>query len=573
MSSHRPPSSRRLVTPVSCAFAVLCLAFATLVIEAASPVAQRGAPAGSGAPQERERPRYSLSDPVPNDPALKGAIDLHAHQDPDSNGPSYGQAARSVDALDLYTRAKAAGMRGFVIKEHLDQSAGLAYYMRKIHPDMEIFGGVGSNFTSGPKVNPWNIIHMTEMKGGWGRVVWMPSWDSENSSHRVNNYAQHAQRLSKYYPVPFVSVAQCQGGGLFWASYPKPCEHGELLPEVKEAIRVIATTKTRDSNGDLVLATGHNSPEEIMLMLKEAVAAGVKHTIITHPLLDVVEMTDATLVDAHLSRNAGNAIAAQLLARSAVLGGEAILMQDKNDAEHGNQTCVNGGLWSLPFPPYPIGAGTVELTITDEQSKLNLNDVADPKTEDALKEIFRTLKLDPSLVDRVKAWIAPVTQAVAGQDASNYCLLPMACEPKHAPLTSLDDLRVIQGFDDASIRALRRFVTAYRLDTPPRSKPPLFPVNVNTADPLVLTALGCQGSDAFRASGACFKAVADVESCRQVPAGNLTVKSTAFSIKGTGMVGDTTQSVTAVVRPTAKSTKRLSWRERPVSDLSPAEIR
>jgi len=90
---------------------------------------------------------------VPDDPALKGAIDIHAHQDPDTNGPSYGQAARSDDALDLYARAKAAGMRGFVIKLHLDQSAGLAYYMRKLHPDMEIFGGMGSNFTTGPKVN------------------------------------------------------------------------------------------------------------------------------------------------------------------------------------------------------------------------------------------------------------------------------------------------------------------------------------------------------------------------------------------------------------------------------------
>ncbi len=80
-----------------------------------------------------------LSDPVITDPAIQnGGIDMHAHQDPDSNGPSYGQAARSDDALDLYTRAKAAGMRGFVIKEHLDQSAGLAYYMRKLHPDMEI---------------------------------------------------------------------------------------------------------------------------------------------------------------------------------------------------------------------------------------------------------------------------------------------------------------------------------------------------------------------------------------------------------------------------------------------------
>ena len=234
-----------------------------------------------------------LSDPVITDPAIQnGGIDLHAHQDPDSNGPSYGQAARSDDAMDLYTRAKAAGMRGFVIKEHLDQSAGLAYYMRKLHPEMEIFGGMGSNFTTGSKVNPWAIIHMTEMKGGWGRIVWMPSWDSENSSHKVRNYMTTlAPRRAPFFDPPFVSVARCADGGRFWANYPKPCDGGDLLPEVKEAIKVIATTKTRDSNGDLILATGHNSPEEDLMMIKEAVKAGVKHTIITHPLLDVVDMT------------------------------------------------------------------------------------------------------------------------------------------------------------------------------------------------------------------------------------------------------------------------------------------
>src|SRR6516165_11057143 len=155
-------------------------------------VAGQGGERGAGAPQGGEGrgrgrgPAMKLSDPVITDPAVQnGGIDLHAHQDPDSNGPSYGQAARSDDALDLYERAKAAGMRGFVIKEHLDQSAGLAYYMRKLHPDMEVFGGMGSNLTTGPKVNPWSIIHMAEMKGGWGRIVWMPSWDSENSSHRL----------------------------------------------------------------------------------------------------------------------------------------------------------------------------------------------------------------------------------------------------------------------------------------------------------------------------------------------------------------------------------------------------
>jgi hypothetical protein len=216
---------------------------------------------------------------VPNDPGLKGAIDMHAHQDPDSFGPSYGQAARSIDALDLYTRAKAAGMRGFIIKGHLDQTAGLAYYMRKLHPDFEIFGGMGSNLTTGTKVNPWAITHMAEIKGGWGRIVWMPSWDSENSIHKL------ARK-----PFAYVPVADCKGLP-FWITYPKPCASGgELLPEVKEALRVIATTKTRDSNGDLVLATGHNSPAEVHLMVKEALRVGVKRIIITHPLLDIVEM-------------------------------------------------------------------------------------------------------------------------------------------------------------------------------------------------------------------------------------------------------------------------------------------
>jgi hypothetical protein len=64
-----------------------------------------------------------------------------------------------------------------------------------------------------------------------------------------------------------------------------------LLPEVKEAIQVIAKAKTRDSNGDLILATGHNSPAEVKLMVKDAVRVGVKHIIITHPLLDIVEMS------------------------------------------------------------------------------------------------------------------------------------------------------------------------------------------------------------------------------------------------------------------------------------------
>jgi hypothetical protein len=235
----------------------------------------------------QEGPAYSLSDPAPQDPALRSAIDLHAHQDPDSNGPSYGQAARSLDAMDLVERARASGMRGFVIKQHLDQTAGLAYYIRKLYPDMEVFGGIGSNRTIGDKVNPWAITHMTEIKGGWGRIVWMPSWESEKTS-KNKNYRQPG----------FVPVARCNDGKPFWANFPKPCPKGDLLPEVKEAISVIAKTKTRDSNGDLILATGHSSPEEGLMIIREAVKAGVKHVIITHPLLEMVGYTNAQIKEA-----------------------------------------------------------------------------------------------------------------------------------------------------------------------------------------------------------------------------------------------------------------------------------
>jgi len=266
---------------------VVCIAIA-LGMSQSGTAQERGRGEGArgqgGGPEGRGRATYSLSDPAPQDPALRDAIDMHAHQDPDSFGPSYGQAARSLDALDLYTRAKASGMRGFVIKGHLDQTAGLAYYMRKLHPEMEIFGGMGSNLTTGTKVNPWAITHMAEMKGGWGRIVWMPSWDSENSIHKLPRR-----------PPAYVAVAECKGLP-FWINYPKPCpDGGELLPEVKEALAVIAKAKTRDSNGDLILATGHNSGPEVKLLVKEAVRVGVKHIIITHPLLDIVDMTPAEI--------------------------------------------------------------------------------------------------------------------------------------------------------------------------------------------------------------------------------------------------------------------------------------
>ena len=180
--------------------------------------------------------------------ALTGAIDIHLHVDPDS-------AQRPIDAIDVAKLARSRGMRGIVLKNHYDPTAGVAFLVRKEVPGLEVFGGIDLNLTVGG-INVAAVEHMTEIKGNWGRIVWMPTHDSEN-----------AVRASKQ-NRRFVSVAR----------------NGELLPEVKEIISVIAKR-------GLVLATGHSSPEEGLMLVREGRRQGVEHIVVTHPLDAPVHMT------------------------------------------------------------------------------------------------------------------------------------------------------------------------------------------------------------------------------------------------------------------------------------------
>src|SRR4051812_35562817 len=69
---------------------------------------------------------------------LRGTIDIHVHSDPDN-------VPRSVDGIEAARQAKAKGMRGLVLKNHYDPTAGLAYLARKEAPGLEVFGGVDLN--------------------------------------------------------------------------------------------------------------------------------------------------------------------------------------------------------------------------------------------------------------------------------------------------------------------------------------------------------------------------------------------------------------------------------------------
>jgi hypothetical protein len=72
----------------------------------------------------KNSPSRPSTDQHLTDPVLVGAIDLHAHSDPDSY-------PRQWDGFDVARLAKDRGMRAVVLKNHWTETAGLAYLVRK----------------------------------------------------------------------------------------------------------------------------------------------------------------------------------------------------------------------------------------------------------------------------------------------------------------------------------------------------------------------------------------------------------------------------------------------------------
>jgi hypothetical protein len=183
---------------------------------------------------------------------LEGLVDIHVHSAPDS-------VARSIDGLTVARIYKERGARAIVLKNHYEPTASLAWLARQAAPGLEAFGGIALNRSVGG-VNPAAVERMALVAGGYGRMVWMPTFDSENQA-----------RFSKDGRA-FVSISR----------------GGKLLPEVLQVLDLIAKHK-------LVLATGHSTPAEVLELVKQAHQRNIAHIVVTHGMLPPVSMTVAQL--------------------------------------------------------------------------------------------------------------------------------------------------------------------------------------------------------------------------------------------------------------------------------------
>jgi hypothetical protein len=186
--------------------------------------------------------------PPPKVSPAAGAIDIHVHSDPDAFN-------RSLDDFEVARMAVRRGMRGIVIKNHITSTADRAVLVSRAVPGLEIWGGIALNKAVGG-VNPDAVEWMTHMSGGRGKVVWLPTLDSENQ-HRILKDGT---------------------GGL------RVAVDGKVLPETEAVLKIIARE-------NLSLATGHVSPEESLAVIKRARELGVKNIVVTHAMAEVPGMT------------------------------------------------------------------------------------------------------------------------------------------------------------------------------------------------------------------------------------------------------------------------------------------
>ena len=183
--------------------------------------------------------------PPPKVSTAAGVIDMHVHPDPDVFG-------RSLTDIELAMIAKRKGMLGFVIKNHVVTTADRAALVMQQVPGIEVWGGIVLNKSVGG-VNPSAVEWMHRMSGGRGKVVWLPTFDSD----------KHVKTL----------VDKNKSGLVVTAN-------GNVTPEMEEVLKIIARE-------NLILATGHVSADEILVVVKRAKELGVKNILITHGLTNI----------------------------------------------------------------------------------------------------------------------------------------------------------------------------------------------------------------------------------------------------------------------------------------------
>mgnify|MGYP001302813152 FL=1 len=216
----------------------------------------------------------------------------------------------------------------------------------------------------------------------------------------------------------------------------------------------------------------------------------------------VTDLIYFTQIDSEISMNTRDEVKARYIAKSGVqvaagaFSAQALEELSAMMGSVGGSTGRDDGLWALSVPYFPVGQGSVSITITDERSKINLNslvstdsNIVDQQVLAELRELFRLLGVDTSKSERFLSslvnWLdipregTVNDQDSAGANADFYAGLQPAYRIKDGPLDTVEEIRMIDGMDDEFYNTVKDYVTVYPVDKK---------INFSTASRIVMVA-------------------------------------------------------------------------------------
>jgi general secretion pathway protein K len=296
--------------------------------------------------------------------------------------------------------------------------------------------------------------------------------------------------------------------------------------------------------------------------------------VLTLLVTAVLEFDRSTRTTLKAAGNFRDGMKAYYLATSGIAAAQAVLKDDQ--IRYGSVDSLTE-LWATPFPPYPLGDGTVAVAIQDEGGKLHLNGLHAPSGAKVplriaqLKELFRLKGLDPAPVDALVDWLDRDDVAeLGGAESDYYQALEQPYRARNGPLDTLAELHLVKGFSDDVYRAVSSYLTVYK-NAGDR-------VNLNTADPLILQTLPVQDRGEIRfplsaeqveklAAARPFPSLSEINKVAGIDSvvasqiqPLLAITSTHFSVYAEGTANGVRKGVQAVVDRTGGSSALRYWR-------------
>lgn len=243
---------------------------------------------------------------------LQGGYDLHIHTLPS-------HAERLLDDFEALIQAEQAGMAGILLKNHYEPTGARAQLANRRHPNFhaKAYGAAALNHPLGG-LNPYAAESALNMGA---RILFLPTRDAQNCLTFGNMPGDFFQREGITLLDPI----------------------GRLKPEVYAIFEIV-------KKYGALLATGHISPAESVLLCREGRRLGVR-MVLTHPEWDrttvpAADQTELARLGVYIEKcwyniAEGNCSASAMMAHIRAVGCEhCFLTTDRGQA--GRETPVEG---------------------------------------------------------------------------------------------------------------------------------------------------------------------------------------------------------------------------------------